>query len=426
MPRSNVIAMAASLLRRTGILDHAGVTFAGKRDLFEVLGYKTKLDMNDYVNRYNRGGIAKRIVDAPAKATWRLPPNVLEIKESSDETAFEKEFKLLAQRLKLYHYIERVDKLASLGRFAIMVIGAMPSDLATPLRKVRKPEDILFLNVFSEAHVEILNLSNNASDPRFGLPENYKVDLTSDLVETRRTSLKNKDVKVHYSRVIHIAESLLENDLFGRPRLQAIWNLLDDLDKVTGGAGESYWLIANRGLHLNLNDDTELTEPAEKAIEDEVAEYQHGLRRMMLTRGMELKQLGGADVDPRGVSDVLISLIAGTSEIPKRILLGSESAELASTQDRANWNERVFERQQSYGGPMVLRPIIDRFIDLGALPKPENGYTIEWPDLSALTKREQAEVALRMGAAVRNFKEQDIVSVEEIRGILGLPLKRSE
>lgn len=417
---SKILDFTASLLRRTGSFTRAGVTFGGARDLYAVLGYKTDLEYADYVARYNRGGIAKRIVDAPAKATWRLQPFIEEANSLGEETAFEKEWKKLALRLNLFHYIERVDKLASLGKYSVMVLGAGSGSLEQPLVNIEGPQNLFFVSVFSEDNAEVNAYISDPANPRFGLPEMYTIDFSSDLTLPGKSVVSPLRKKVHHSRVIHVAENLLENDIIGRPRLEAVWNHLDDLDKVTGGAAESFWMMANRGIHLNLEDGTELDPDDEKKLEDEVEEYQHNLRRMIMTRNMQLTPLGGKDVDPRGAADVLISLIAGTSEIPKRILLGSESAELASTQDRANWNERIIERQQSYGGPRILRPIIDRFIDIKALPDPVS-YGIAWPDLSALSKREQAEVALRAGAAVRNFTGQDIVSKEEARDMLGLP-----
>ena len=40
--------------------------------------------------------------------------------------------------------------------------------------------------------------------------------------------------KVHWTRVIHIAESTLENPIYGIPRLRPVYNRLMDIEKVTG------------------------------------------------------------------------------------------------------------------------------------------------------------------------------------------------
>ena len=50
--------------------------------------------------------------------------------------------------------------------------------------------------------------------------------------------------KVHWSRIIHVTDGLLDDEFYGFPRLQRVWNKLDDLLKVVGGGSEAFWLLA--------------------------------------------------------------------------------------------------------------------------------------------------------------------------------------
>ena len=68
-----------------------------------------------------------------------------------------------------------------------------------------------------------------------------------------------------------------------------------------------------------------------------------------------------------------MKLISAASGIPLRIMTGSERGELASTQDDGNWASRIEERQLHFAEPMILRPLIDRLIELRALPEPSDG-----------------------------------------------------
>ena len=98
---SEALRTYAELFRRV-TMTRAGITFAGKRDLYETLGYKRDLRYEDYKERYARGGIAARIIDAFPAATWRLPPLVREVGKP-DETmpsAFETAWTTLATRLR--------------------------------------------------------------------------------------------------------------------------------------------------------------------------------------------------------------------------------------------------------------------------------------------------------------------------------------
>ena len=44
------------------------------------------------------------------------------------------------------------------------------------------------------------------------------------------------------------------------------------------------------------------------------------------------------------------------------------------------WNKRVIKRQHDYVSPMVIRPLIDRLIEMGVLSEPKE-YEIKWPSI---------------------------------------------
>ena len=99
---------------------------------------------------------------------------------------------------------------------------------------------------------------NDPQSPRFGLPLIYKVTL-SDTTDLTTRQLGTIERRVHASRVIHVAEGLLENDVYGMPRLQRVYNLLDDILKLVGGSAEASWLLMRKGFVLNIDPDTELS-----------------------------------------------------------------------------------------------------------------------------------------------------------------------
>ena len=76
----------------------------------------------------------------------------------------------------------------------------------------------------------------------------------------------------------------------------------------------------------------------------------------------------------------------------------------------------------------MIRPLVDKFIQLGVLS--EVKYNIKWPDLNTMSMREVADVAARMGQAIRNIASAmaeegtPLVSAAEVRRLwLGLPDK---
>ena len=61
---------------RVDLARYAGKSFHGKRDLYDALGYDRSLVVEKYRDRYERYGVAKRIVEAAPKATWRGRPGI--------------------------------------------------------------------------------------------------------------------------------------------------------------------------------------------------------------------------------------------------------------------------------------------------------------------------------------------------------------
>ncbi len=410
--------LATALIRRSKLASLVGKTFDGNRDLYDKLGYKRVIDFKDYDERYDRGGIAARVVDSKPQATWRNIP-VLRETGQTEWTPFVEEWEKLARRLNLFHYLERVDRIGGVGRYGVLLVGVRGGRrLESAIPRVKSPDDILYLAPFSEGNAAIHQLEADAANERFGLPSVYSLDLQREVEGSPGLGIPANSVEVHHSRVIHVAEGLKEDDIFGTPRMQQVWNYLDDLDKVVGGSSEALWRTVDRGMQFDVDKDMELSPDDAEDFSDEMDEYEHGLRRFIRTRGITVTPLGSDVPDPRGQFSVLASLIAGTTGIPQRVMFGSERGQLASTQDERNYHARVQERQTSFAEPKILRPLVDLFIEIGALPEPANGYKVKWPDLSVLTLRERADVAARFAQAIRNVAAQtkegkEVVSPEE-------------
>lgn len=394
----------SALVSRLGLAARLGKQFGENRDVYEVCGYNKAPDFDDYMARYERQDIARRVVDAPATATWREVPEVYEETESEDETEFEKQWTALSKRLQLRQYFERADKLAGIGCYSVLLVGlARQGELAQPAEKVSGAADVIYLQPYSEKNARITQYDEDPKSERYGLPLMY--DLTSSRVSIaggRSVKSTGLALPVHFSRVLHIAEGTLEDEVFGVPRLRGVYNLLDDLLKIVGGTGEMYWQGALRGLVAKLEKGYSLSPDKAAELKAEVEEYLHGLSRFIKTVGIDIDALPSTTPDPRGPFDVAISLVAAASGLPKRILLGSEAGELASSQDEKNWKDRVMERQQNFAGPLVIERFIDMMVKLGALPEPKD-LCVDWPNLLSLSESEQADVQVKKANAMATY-----------------------
>ena len=382
---------------RSLLASRAGLSFEGERDTYKYLGYKRDLQYADYQSRYRRGGIASRLVDAYPQATWRQQPILLDPGKQSEEprSKFVTSFDAMAKRLKLYYYFERADKLAGIGKYSVILIGVKGvKSLETKIAKINSFDDILYVMPYSEANATVDEKETSTSSPRYGLPKTY----------TLKMGDKVPDKKVHYSRILHIAEGLLEDEIYGRPRMESVWNYMDDLDKIMGGSAEAVWRGVDRGIQFDVDKDSDLSDEDEDEFADEISEYMHNLKRYIRTRGVTANVLESNIASIEDKYTATISLIAGTLGIPVRILTGSERGQLASSTDDRNFNSRVKERQQSYAETVLLRAFIEKLGDAGI---ELSDYQIAWPDVSTSTDREKSDIAARYGQAIRNVSQQE-------------------
>jgi hypothetical protein len=170
------------------------------------------------------------------------------------------------------------------------------------------------------------------------------------------------------------------------------------LAKVVGGGAEAAWKRMDPGLHIDGDPDVEVDEDAEDALETEVDEYQHDVRRTIRTRGVKVTPLF-ANVAAFGSNvDSILALISATVRIPQRILTGSERGQLASTQDKNNWNDSIRDRRRVHATPIVS-DFYDRMLALKVLPDPTYEYTIRWPDLEAMDEGQKARAVSALAAA---------------------------
>lgn len=413
--RRQVLREASALVERKIFADRAGLAFDSSataaagwdRDYYFTLGYHRELKVDHYRAEYRRGGIASRIVEAYPRATWGGGADLQEDPEPAVVTPFETAALELFERLDVWARLLRADILAGIGRYSAILIGA-PGEPNEELPRLQGPEQVLYLTPLPEDRAKVREWVEDPQDPRFGLPLSYTLNLGKTTSKAEALTRP-----VHWSRIIHVAEGTLEDDVHGRPRLEAVWNYLQDLLKIIGGGSEAMWRTAAPRWQLDLDPELELGEDEESNLKDETDEFIHGFKSFFRSRGVKVNPLIASTSAFKTNAEAVIQLISATTGIPYRILTGSERGELASTQDRNNWNDRIGERRREFARPVVGQ-LLERLIEHGALPEPET-WKLVWPDSDELTEDEKAAVA-------KEYAEANKAQMEAT----GLPLLTSD
>lgn len=438
--------------------------YRGKRDYGTVLGYEENPDVGVYYERYRRG-IAKALIDIPPRDTWRRPPVISE--DGNIDTEFAQAWMELEKSRRVWSYMRRADVLARIGRYGVLFLGVRsvapgggeqldeettdldpispeqrdipeetPSvstwvELSQPVEDGSLAglgvEGLVYLRALSERSVQIQmeDWNKNPFSSRYGMPEFYTLTIGEEALS----------IRVHWSRVIHVAEDLVDSEIFAIPTLEPLIDLLHDITKLIGGGAEAAW-VGSRPGGIMTNQPGYVVPQGDQAKRDraeQIEEYLHGIARIIALEGVDFHTLSPAVADLGPQIDKTLDLIAMVSGIPKRVLMGSAAGELASAaEDTRQWHGSITARQQNYAEQFILRPFIDRLIAFGILPTPANGYNIgelqkdgktwAWPSLQEEQPKEEAEtLRSRMQAAglAKDRKGRPVLTRKETRVLLG-------
>lgn len=393
----------SELLTRMTYASSLGMQFGGSRDLYKSLGYPEQIEYKDYLTKYVRQDIAAAVINRPVSTTWR---GQLRLIESNDDqvTEFEKAWKSLEKRLRLKSVFSRLDRLTGLGRFGILLLGTSDvlsaEDWIKPISKDKV--ELLFVKPLGENVAKISSLEKDTKNPRYGLPYIYDISLV-------KADGSQYNVKVHYSRLLHVIDGALDSDIYGIPRLQAVYNRLEDLEKLVGGSAEMFWKGARPGYQGKVDKEYSVGELEEAKMQAQMDEFEHNLRRMLMLEGVEMHSLAPQVSDPSNHVDVQLQMISAQTGIPKRILIGSERGELASSEDMTQWNSTIKDRRQEFVEPQIIEPFIKFCQEHGILPKiSEDGYFVQWEDLFAPSEKQKVDIGRTRSESLRAYTSDPV------------------
>lgn len=422
-----------------------------RRNLDDECGYPStdRITLEDYRRQYRRNPIAKKVVDLLPDHTWQVYPTVFEDETSENDTPFEEAVKALGNKLTgeswyqdsegdpVWEYLSRVDRISGIGHYGTLLIGVggeEGKDLSQPLEF--RPDssvnrELIYLRAFPEYLSTIGAYEKDSSNTRFRLPTRYNMsfDDTEDFSNIA-TGVGTGQTEVDWTRIIHVADQIMSNEVLATPRMLPVFNRLLDLDKVYGGSAEMYWKGAFPGISFEtipqLGADVEVDTSDIQAM---MEKYQNGLQRYLLTTGMHANSLAPQVVDPSPLLDAHLEAICVDQNCPKRIFMGSERGQLASGQDRYQWDNVVTGRRNNYVTPKIIVPVTNRFIQLGLLPQPK-GFSVGWPEIETLSELEKADVAMKLTQAIIAYVAGDGVTVMPLPMfltlVLGFTIKESD
>ncbi len=227
--------------------------FDPRRDIDDECGYPKEISAEQYRGMYDRE-IGSRVVRVLPAETWRQMPEIVEDPDPENDTPFEEGWAKLNKKHQFLHYLHRIDELSGVGHYGILMIGINdgknlnePVDGINPDGTASPPSggrEILYLRALDESLVQIAAWEGDHTNPRFGMPTYYNLTLADPRTQESGAIVTPPDmtqIRIHWSRVLHVADNRGTSEVLGEPRQRPVWNRLYDLRKILGGSGEMYW-----------------------------------------------------------------------------------------------------------------------------------------------------------------------------------------
>ena len=426
------------VLERQNLASNFGKMYAGDRNIPEAAGYNQNKHFTDYAAKYTYQGVATRIVNAPGDSTWQEPPEVLDGEEGETPftIAWEKlvnfggiNFSEVTDQKSIWHYLRRIDHLSGIGRYGALVIGVRDGSvsMSEPLIRdgAKRLQDFLYLAPYDEGNITVSEIGQDPLKKRYNLPIRYTFNGNEEVEQLQNQgALTPSDAisNIHWTRVVHVAEHLRNNEIYAAPRLEPVYDLLDDLLKVTAATGESAWQLMTKGLIASTRDGFKLPKDTTN-LKEAMTAFMHEQMRVLELQGMDVTLTEGDIVDPTGVVKSIIALVSAATRIPQRILIGAEAGHLASDQDEKNFSQMIMSRQVNFAEAIILRPLINRLIYVGLLPVPTSGsYEVVWPSQLLLTDLEKAQkISTEMSAMATAVGPDKLPLITFLKVVLGWP-----
>lgn len=417
--RTNTSTERATSLTRESLGDVFGQN-SGRSQLWDAIGYprEQELTFDTFWTRYKRTGPGHGIIEKFPNDTWQDFPEISDESDTEGDTEFEKAVDELFGQPESYHsrkslrktpkhWLRTADKLATLGEYSVILLGV--GDDKSPEEPIQgfedgeldresenKPfsglDDLKFVGAYSQNEIEDFEVDTDITSETFRLPTEYEIEYSDE---------ENPET-FHFSRVIHVPEGVLTDPLRGTPGQLPIFHELLNIDKILAASAEGYWRGAYQGfvikpptnadgVPLKFSDGGDSPQDS-SALAEQINEYTQNFRRTITSTG-DIEQLDASIASPKDHLEAQYRSISNAKDAPSSILMGNETGERATQEDREMWHELIGGRRNNFAEPVILRPFLDRLIAIGILPEPDgDGYEVEWPPLAEMSETEEAEL----------------------------------
>lgn len=400
-----------------------------RRCSWNEYGWPDQISFDDLHKLYTRQGIAYGVVNRYSGKCFETNPEVIEGGEEQDsekESTWDKEFASFAKRFKLWKAVRQTDVRRLVGRYAGLILQiADGKDWSQPVTGAAVLKR--FIPAW-EGQLKVETWDLDTRSPNYGEPLMWQFDEVAVCTDGGQ-SAGARQFPIHPDRVI-IFGDFRSGDSFLTP----CYNDFVNLEKISGGSGESFLKNSARQLAINFGEKVDLNKIArmhgvelkdlQQAFNEQADDLNRGFDKLLITQNAETTALVANVPDPVPHYSVSLQNISASTGIPSKIIVGMQTGERASSEDQKDF-AKLCQGRRTNELTDDIENVVNHLIRIKLLkpsPAAEGEFSVTWDDLSASSDLEKAELADKYATVNQKMAgsgEAAPFSREEIRTAAG-------
>ena len=403
---------------------YGGVLDSKRPTAWVQYGYPEEVTFHQLHSAYRRGGAGFGAVHRILDKCWQEAPRIKSPGVDA-QTPWETTLFAFMTAISAWQKLREFDRRNMVGRYAGLIYRVADNlPLSQPMLRAQRLVDIV--PVF-EDQIKVAEWDSDTASENFGKPRMWQYRMRRPAgVDTQ--GAPDQWVDVHPSRIQILAEGSVGDFLDGVPLLQAGFNNLVDLEKISGGSAEAFLKNSARTLVFQYEADANVqaiqqadgsTKSVREIHEEQTRNLNANQDSAIVIQGGEANTLQTTVSDPTGAFQLAANLFSASVQIPFTVLFGQQTGRLASDEDKADMVARCKSRQRNELTPM-LTEFVRRMQAAGLVDAGE--FEIEWPPLDAPGDTDKATLLGKMTSAMQQAFQSGLVEplfdANELRGVM--------
>ena len=295
--------------------------------------------------------------------------------------------------------------------FKVKPDGTMPKTLENGAK-------LLQITPYTWTEVGPIEIDKDNNSIRYGYPEFYNINTGADANSFVDPSGEeaNRNIKVHWTRIIHDAPRLDEHSYEGVPAIDAIFDDLVGGRNARWGAYETYYRHGTGFPVIKTN--STAAQNAAWVTAGGLDDYLNVRGYFICNVDEDFKFVGaeGAVLNPNTYFDMYFTFIAAATGVAKDTIQGVSAGRVTGSEVNERQYYKSISLHQNQKEPM-LRELIDRLIQTKQVTEAPAEWVIEWIDPFEVNPQDKASIKFM---ETRTIAMMTWITVNEARAMQGL------